>query len=35
MGLLKERIKLSTMIRTMLYENSIPKHLWAEVVNTT
>jgi len=26
---------LQEMARTMLYENSLPKHLWAEVVNTT
>jgi len=23
------------MARTMLYENSFPKHLWAKAVNTT
>jgi len=26
---------LQEMARTMIFENSIPKHFWAEVINTT
>jgi len=31
----RNNITLEEMVRTMLYENSLPKHLWSKTINTT